>query len=282
MPSTTRPARATADAAAMHAPTSCRARIAAPRLGFFGVIDERLDLDLVARLADADPAWQIVMVGPVVKIDPAALPRRPNLHWLGQQPYALLPQLVAGWDVCLMPFALNESTEFISPTKTLEYMAAGKPVVSTPIHDVKAMFGDIVAIAASAERFIAACRPALRRVAGAAQRARRRACSERVRRAFVGRRRRDDPPRARRRPRGAAPSRSAPRRAGRAPSQATRRARPRRGRRASRGDPIDCAGRFCGLTDASAREKIPATSTRDAGGRAAAPESIRSRQESDR
>jgi glycosyltransferase involved in cell wall biosynthesis len=102
------------------------------------------------------------MVGPVVKIDEAALPRRPNLHYLGQQPYALLPQLVAGWSVCLMPFALNESTEFISPTKTLEYMAAGKPVVSTPIHDVRAMFGDIVAIASSADLFIAACRQALR------------------------------------------------------------------------------------------------------------------------
>jgi glycosyltransferase involved in cell wall biosynthesis len=134
---------------------------ASPRLGFFGVIDERLDLDLVACLADADPKWQIVMVGPVVKIDPAALPRRANLYWLGQQRYAMLPQLVAGWDVCLMPFALNESTEFISPTKTLEYMAAGKPVVSTPIHDVKAIFGDLVAIAATAESFIAACRAAL-------------------------------------------------------------------------------------------------------------------------
>jgi glycosyltransferase involved in cell wall biosynthesis len=135
--------------------------IGAPRLGFFGVIDERLDLDLVARVADADPAWQVVMVGPVVKIDEAALPRRANLHWLGQQPYSLLPQLVSGWDVCLMPFALNESTEFISPTKTLEYLAAGKPVVSTPIHDVRVMFGDIVAIAATADEFIAACRAAL-------------------------------------------------------------------------------------------------------------------------
>src|SRR6185312_9044694 len=103
-----------------------------------GVIDERLDLDLVARVADAKPAWQIVMVGPVVKIDPAKLPQRANIHWLGQQPYELLPQLVAGWDVCLMPFALNESTRFISPTKTLEYMAAGKPVVSTAIDDVRA------------------------------------------------------------------------------------------------------------------------------------------------
>jgi glycosyltransferase involved in cell wall biosynthesis len=134
---------------------------AGPRLGFFGVIDERLDLGLVARLADGDPAWQIVMVGPVVKIDPAALPRRANLHWLGQQPYAILPQLVAGWDVCLMPFALNESTEFISPTKTLEYMAAGRPIVSTPIHDVRAMFGDLVAIAATPDAFIEACRNSL-------------------------------------------------------------------------------------------------------------------------
>ncbi len=136
-------------------------RIATPRLGFFGVIDERLDIGLVAALADADPAWQIVMVGPVVKIDPASLPQRPNLHWLGQQSYELLPQIVAGWSVCLMPFAMNDSTRFISPTKTLEYMAAGKPVVSTPVHDVETMFGDLVAIADDALGFIAACRVAL-------------------------------------------------------------------------------------------------------------------------
>jgi glycosyltransferase involved in cell wall biosynthesis len=96
-----------------------------------------------------------------VKIDPATLPRRPNLHWLGQQDYAFLPQLVAGWDVCLMPFARNESTEFISPTKTLEYMAATKPVVSTPIHDVEALFGELVAIASTADAFIGACCAAL-------------------------------------------------------------------------------------------------------------------------
>ncbi|MEO5843419.1 MAG: glycosyltransferase [Caldimonas sp.] len=155
-------ARASADAAAMARADELQGGIAGPRLGYFGVIDERLDLDLVARLADADRGWQIVMVGPVVKIDEGALPRRPNLHYLGQQPYALLPQLVAGWDVCLMPFALNESTAFISPTKTLEYMAAGKPVVSTPIHDVQAMFGDLVAIAPTAELFVTACRHALR------------------------------------------------------------------------------------------------------------------------
>jgi len=102
-----------------------------------------------------------VMVGPVVKIDPASLPQRANIHWLGQQPYELLPQLVAGWDVCLMPFALNEATRFISPTKTLEYMAAGKPVVSTAINDVKSMFSDVVRIAGDGAGFVEACRAAL-------------------------------------------------------------------------------------------------------------------------
>jgi glycosyltransferase involved in cell wall biosynthesis len=135
--------------------------IRAPRLGFFGVIDERLDLELVAELADAQPGWQLVMVGPVAKIGRERLPQRPNIHWLGQQPYAILPQLVAGWDVCLMPFAINEATRYISPTKTLEYMAAGKPVVSTPVHDVKAMFSDVVRIAGDAGGFIQACRDAL-------------------------------------------------------------------------------------------------------------------------
>jgi glycosyltransferase involved in cell wall biosynthesis len=135
--------------------------VAKPRLGFFGVIDERIDPRLIAEVADADPAWQLVMVGPVVKIDPASLPQRANIHWLGQQPYELLPQLVAGWDVCLMPFALNEATRFISPTKTLEYMAAGKPIVSTGINDVKAMFSDVVRIADDAPAFVDACRAAL-------------------------------------------------------------------------------------------------------------------------
>jgi glycosyltransferase involved in cell wall biosynthesis len=132
--------------------------IGTPRLGYMGVIDERLDLALVAAVADADPAWQVVMVGPVVKIDPAQLPRRPNLHWLGQQPYERLPALVAQWDVCLMPFALNEHTRFISPTKTLEYLAAGKPVVSTPVHDVVALYGQLVDTPADVHGFVQACR----------------------------------------------------------------------------------------------------------------------------
>lgn len=132
-----------------------------PRLGYFGVIDERVDLDLVAALADAHADWQVVMVGPVVKIDPASLPRRANIHWLGQRDYAELPELVAGWDVCLMPFALNESTRFISPTKTLEYLAAGRPVVSTPIRDVVVPYAGIVAIADTPQAFVAACENAL-------------------------------------------------------------------------------------------------------------------------
>ncbi len=154
-------ANAVADGQRMQRAGELQEMIPAPRLGFFGVIDERLDIELVAAIADADPRWQVVMVGPVVKIDPARLPQRPNLYWLGQQPYELLPQLVASWSVCLMPFALNESTKFISPTKTLEYMAAGKPVVSTRITDVEVMFGDQVAIADDALAFTSACRRAL-------------------------------------------------------------------------------------------------------------------------
>ena len=128
-----------------------------PRLGYCGVIDERIDLTLVAALADAHPEWQIVMVGPVVKISPDALPQRSNIHWLGQQAYADLPQFMAGWDVCLLPFALNDATRFISPTKTLEYMAAGRSSVSTRIRDVAEPYGHVVAIADTAQAFIGAC-----------------------------------------------------------------------------------------------------------------------------
>ncbi|KQP35852.1 glycosyltransferase [Pseudorhodoferax sp. Leaf274] len=128
-----------------------------PRLGYYGVIDERLDLALVAALADARPQWQIVMVGPVAKLDPAQLPRRPNLHWMGQRRYDELPAFLAGWQACLMPFALNASTRFISPTKTLEYLAAGKPTVSTPVRDVAQQYGHVVPIADSAPAFLAAC-----------------------------------------------------------------------------------------------------------------------------
>ncbi|MGZ8288513.1 MAG: NAD(P)-binding protein [Telluria sp.] len=128
-----------------------------PRLGFYGVIDERFDIDLLTALADARPDYHIVLVGPVVKIDPASLPQRANIHYLGQQSYEALPRFLAGWDVCLLPFALNDSTKFISPTKVLEYMAAELPIVSTPITDVKVPYGHVVAVAHTPEEFIQAC-----------------------------------------------------------------------------------------------------------------------------
>jgi UDP-galactopyranose mutase len=139
-----------------------------PRLGFYGVIDERLDLELLDFVAEKRPQWQIVLVGPVVKIDPTSLPRRPNIHYFGQRSYEELPAYLAGWDVCLLPFARNEATRFISPTKTLEYMAAELPIVSTPITDVAEPYGDIVYLGDTPEAFLAACTAAL--TAGAVER----------------------------------------------------------------------------------------------------------------
>lgn len=141
----------------MPADHPAQAALPQPRLGYCGVIDERIDTALIGAMADAHPEWQIVMVGPVVKIPHDSLPQRPNIHWLGQRGYDDLPLFMAGWDVCLLPFALNESTQFISPTKTLEYMAAGKPSVSTRIRDVADPYGHVVEIADSAPEFIAAC-----------------------------------------------------------------------------------------------------------------------------
>jgi hypothetical protein len=130
--------------------------IAGPRIGFFGVIDERMDLALVDGLAQLRPDWQFVMLGPVVKIDPMALPRRHNIHWLGGKAYDDLPAYLSGWDVGIMPFALNEATRFISPTKTPEFLAAAVPVVSTPIRDVVRPYGEkgLVEIAATPEQFV--------------------------------------------------------------------------------------------------------------------------------
>jgi glycosyltransferase involved in cell wall biosynthesis len=135
-----------------------QASLAHPRLGYFGVIDERLDLPLLAEIADRRPDWQIVMVGPVVKIDPASLPQRSNLHWLGGKLYEELPSYLAHWSFGLMPFALNEATRFISPTKTPEFLATGVPVISTPVADVVRDWGEpgLVEIAATAEQVIEA------------------------------------------------------------------------------------------------------------------------------
>ena len=134
-----------------------QAKIAAPKLGFCGVIDERMDTHLLAEMADLRPDWQFVMIGPVVKIAPEDLPRRSNIHYLGGKTYDELPAYLSGWNIALMPFAINESTKYISPTKTPEYLAAGLPVISTPIRDVVAPYGEkkLVDIASTAEEFTA-------------------------------------------------------------------------------------------------------------------------------
>ncbi len=129
--------------------------IQGPKIGFFGVIDERFDIDLIAELATNRPDWNIILIGPVVKIDPATLPQNQNIHYLGQKSYKELPSYLAGWDVAMLPFLLYESTRFISPTKTPEYLAANIPVVSTPIHDVINPYGEeqLVHICACASSF---------------------------------------------------------------------------------------------------------------------------------
>jgi UDP-galactopyranose mutase len=140
-----------------------QASIPHPRLGFFGVIDERLDIELLAGIADARPDWHLVIIGPVVKIDPNILPQRENIHYLGGKDYQELPKYLAGWDLALLPFARNESTRYISPTKTPEYLAAGKPVISTSIRDVVRPYGDLglVRIANTADEFVIAAEKAM-------------------------------------------------------------------------------------------------------------------------
>jgi UDP-galactopyranose mutase len=129
-----------------------------PRLGFFGVIDERFDIELLDGMAQARPEWQFVMIGPVVKIDRGRLPLHQNIHYLGGKSYKELPSYLAGWDVALLLFARNEATQFISPTKTPEYLAAGKPVVSTSIQDVVRPYGEqgFVKVADTKNEFITA------------------------------------------------------------------------------------------------------------------------------
>jgi UDP-galactopyranose mutase len=134
-----------------------------PRIGFCGVIDERFDIDLLDGIAKLRPDYHFVMIGPVVKIDPATLPRHANIHYLGGKSYKELPHYLAGWDAAILPFAHNESTKFISPTKTPEYLAAGKPVVSTSITDVVRPYGvqKLVRIADTPPDFIQAIELAL-------------------------------------------------------------------------------------------------------------------------
>jgi UDP-galactopyranose mutase len=132
-----------------------------PVIGFYGVIDERIDLQLLTEVAQLRPEWNWVMVGPILKLEEHDLPRLPNIHYPGKQEYRELPAYLKAFDVAMMPFALNESTRFISPTKTLEYMAAHKPIVSTPIRDVISLYGEVVRLASSAEEFVAQVEAAL-------------------------------------------------------------------------------------------------------------------------
>ena len=129
-------------ARAPHADPADQAAIPHPRIGFAGVIDERFDIDLVRGLAELRPDWHLVMLGPVVKIDPQSLPQAPNIHYLGSKAYEALPAYMSGWDAAMLPFARNDATRFISPTKTPEYLAAGLRVVSTSIRDVVRGYGE--------------------------------------------------------------------------------------------------------------------------------------------
>lgn len=147
--------------AALTGPHPIPAMLRGPVFAYIGVIDERLDYALIAALADAYPNGHVLLAGPVVKVDPALLAQRANVHYTGRMPYDMLPSLLAGVDVALMPFAINRATASISPTKTLEYFAARTPVVSTPIADVVAAYGDTVYIAADHAAFIAAAGEAL-------------------------------------------------------------------------------------------------------------------------
>jgi UDP-galactopyranose mutase len=127
-----------------------------PVIGFHGVIDERIDLDFVARIADLRPEWNFVLVGPLARISPDDLPKRPNVRHFGMQSYEALPEILAKLDVAMMPFARNQATQAISPSKTLEFLAAGRPVVSTPVADVVELYGSATSFAGSPETFVAA------------------------------------------------------------------------------------------------------------------------------
>jgi UDP-galactopyranose mutase len=141
-----------------------QADIPHPRLGFYGAIDERMDLDLIGEIAERRPSWQIILLGPVVKISPSDIPHLPNVHLLGHKPYSSLPDYLSGWDIAIAPFAHNDSTRFISPTKVPEYLAAGKPVISTSIRDVVSPYGQmgLVKIADTPDEFISAAESLLK------------------------------------------------------------------------------------------------------------------------
>jgi glycosyltransferase involved in cell wall biosynthesis len=136
-------------------------RLPQPVLGYFGVVDERMDYALLVKLAEANRRWSVALIGPVLKVEERTLPRRPNLHWLGGRDYSQLPAYAKGFSICLMPFARNESTEYINPTKALEYMAAGRLIVSSAVPDVVRNFGEVVRIGTNHDEFISHCQEAI-------------------------------------------------------------------------------------------------------------------------
>jgi glycosyltransferase involved in cell wall biosynthesis len=140
-----------------------QAAIARPRIGYFGVVDERIDFDLIDAVAGLRPDWQFVFVGPIVKVSDDSVPRGANIHWMEVRDYRTLPAYISGWDVAIMPFAHNDATRFISPTKGPEYLVAGRPVVSTSIRDVVEPYGrlGLVRIADDPDAFVAAIQAAM-------------------------------------------------------------------------------------------------------------------------
>jgi glycosyltransferase involved in cell wall biosynthesis len=135
--------------------------IAAPRLGYFGTIDERLDFALLEKLADANPTWNITLIGPIERVEDDEMPQRANIHWLGAREYSRLPAYAKSFDACLLPFACNQATQFLNPTQTLEYLASGKPVISTALPEVQTAFAGALYLAHSHDDFLAQCRAAL-------------------------------------------------------------------------------------------------------------------------
>lgn len=125
----------------------------APIVGYYGVIDERIDLQLLQETAQKLPNVSFVMIGPLAKIDYSDLPKEANIHYLGMKTYNELPYYLKAFDIAMMPFALNDSTKYISPTKTLEYMAAGKPIISTKIIDVVRDYSSCVSLIETSDEF---------------------------------------------------------------------------------------------------------------------------------
>ena len=155
------PLQLSADTEEGHSAANAQRHIGQPRFGYFGAIDERFDLALLAELADRRPQWNFVIVGPVRSIDPALLPQRPNIHWLGLQPYRRLGYFALGWQAVLLPFAINESTQATCPTKPLEALATGLPVISAPLGEVQRLYGRHLRIAGDIEGWLRACEEAL-------------------------------------------------------------------------------------------------------------------------